>query len=307
MQIRLLGTAAGGGVPQWNCNCPICREARLGSGRVQPRTQCSVAITADERHWFLVNASPDIRTQLEQFPALQPPAERARGSAIEAILLTSADLDHTLGLLSVREGEQLVVHATAAIERCLTEGISISPVLRDFCGLRWIEAAPQLSPLRLRDGAESGLLYEMIPLPGGPPRFMRRAGTAPNSANVAGYRISDKKTGGRALVLPGVARIDSKLRSLLAECDVLLFDGTFWSENEMSERGVGTLSASEMGHVPISGAQGSLKVLAELKLRHKIYIHINNTNPILVEDSGERAQVMAAGCAVGMDGMDFVV
>src|SRR5438552_358890 len=139
MRIRLLGTAAGGGVPQWNCNCLVCREARSATGRVRPRTQSSVAITADDRHWFLLNASPDIRMQLEQFPPLQPPVEQPRGSVIEAILLTNADLDHTLGLLSLREGGHLTVHGTRAIERSLTEGLSIAPVLGAFCKLEWIE------------------------------------------------------------------------------------------------------------------------------------------------------------------------
>src|SRR5437867_3409985 len=135
MRIRLLGTAAGGGVPQWNCNCGICREARAGNGRVQPRTQSSVAVSADGGRWFLLNASPDIRTQIEQFPPLQPPAGRTRGSPIEGVLLTNADLDHTLGLLLLREGEKLAVHATPQVRKTLTDGLSLAPTMDSFCGL----------------------------------------------------------------------------------------------------------------------------------------------------------------------------
>src|SRR6185369_11054584 len=147
MRIRLLGTAAGGGVPQWNCNCPVCREARAGHGRVQPRTQSGVAVSADGRRWFLLNASPDLRAQIETFPPLQPPAGKTRGSPIEAVLLTNADLDHSLGLLLLREGEKLFVHATKSVRRSLTDGISIAPTLNSFCSAEWIEPPATLSPL----------------------------------------------------------------------------------------------------------------------------------------------------------------
>jgi pyrroloquinoline quinone biosynthesis protein B len=306
MRIRLLGAAAGGGVPQWNCNCAVCREARAGTGRVQPRTQSSVAVSADGRRWFLLNASPDIRAQIETFPPLQPPAGKTRGSPIEAVLLTNADLDHTLGLLLMREGEKLLVHATANVRRSLTQGISIAPVLESFCSIEWTQPPAIPSPLSCRDGSQSGLLYQAIPLPGRPPRFMQGL-AMPSAGNVIGYRIIDGKTGGRLLFLPDIAALDEALLRLLPECDVLLFDGTFWSENEMQERGAGNFPASGMGHMPISGEGGSLKILAELKVKHKIYLHINNTNPILMEDSPEQAAVTAAGCAVGLDGMELLI
>lgn len=306
MRIRLLGAAAGGGVPQWNCSCPVCREARAGTGRVQPRTQSSVAVSADGRRWSLLNASPDIRAQIETFPPLQPPAGKTRGSPIEAVLLTNADLDHTLGLVLLREGEKLFVHATANVRQSLTQGISIAPALESFCGMEWIQPPAKPSPLPYRDGPQSGLLYQAIPLSGRPPRFMNRT-TRPSAGNVIGYRIVDGKTGGRLLFLPDVAALDERLLRLLPECDVLLFDGTFWSENEMQERGAGNFPASGMGHVPISGEGGSLKIFSKLKVEHKIYLHINNTNPILLEDSPERAAVTAAGCAVASDGMELLI
>lgn len=304
--MRLLGTAAGGGVPQWNCHCPVCREARTGSGRVRPRTQSSVAISANGKNWFLLNASPDIRSQIENFAPLHPSGENLRYSPIEGVLLTNADLDHSLGLLLLREGEKLHIHATANVRKALTEGVSLQPTLESFCGSKWTEPPTVPQPLPLRNGSPSGLTYEAIPLPGKPPRFMKSRLQA-GPGNVIGYRITDEKTGGRLLFLPDIAEIDARLRCVLPDCDVLLFDGTFWSQNEMRDRGVGTLSAADMGHLPISCPAGSMKFLAELPTRHKIYTHINNTNPILIEDSPERAAVQAAGCMVGEDGMTIEI
>jgi pyrroloquinoline quinone biosynthesis protein B len=305
MQIHLLGTAAGGGVPQWNCNCAGCREARNGNGRVRPRTQSSVAISADGQHWFLLNASPDIREQIGTFPPLRPSGDTIRNSPIEGVLLTNADLDHTIGLLLLREGDRLCIRATSAVRLALTEGISIGQTLDSFSGTAWIEPPMKPQPLLRRDGSPSGLTYEALPLPGKPPRFFRQKPA--RSENVVGYRISDEKSGGRLLFIPDVAEISKTVSSVLPECDVLLFDGTFWSENEMREQGVGTVSAADMGHVAISGETGSLKVLAKLRIQHKIYTHINNTNPILIEDSRESAEVKSAGCVVGCDGMEFEI
>jgi pyrroloquinoline quinone biosynthesis protein B len=306
MRIHLLGTAAGGGVPQWNCNCAVCQEARRRNGRVQPRTQSSVAVSADGQHWFLLNASPDIRAQIENFPPLRPSGNKARNSPIEGVLLTNADLDHSLGLLLLREGEKLCIHATNAVRVALTEGISIGPTLDFFCGTEWIEPPTRPQSLRKRDSSASGLTYEAIPLYGKSPRFMKGK-EARSTTNTVGYRITDDKTGGRLLFLPEVAGASEGISRLLSNCDALLFDGTFWSENEMRERGVGTLSAADMGHLPISGETASLNALAKLGIKHKIYTHINNTNPILIEDSPECAAVKAAGCIVGQDGMEIEI
>ncbi len=306
MRVTLLGTAAGGGVPQWNCNCAVCREARAATGRVLPRTQSSVAVSADGARWFLLNASPDIRQQIERTPQLRPPAGRVRGSPIEAVLLTNADLDHTLGLFVLREGEKLAVHASAKVQQSLTQGLALAPVLRSYCGLEWTAPPAKAAPLRCRDGSPSGLLYQAISLPGRPPKFSDGPATL-STGHAAGYRLTDENTGGRLLFLPQVGALDGALIALLAECSALLFDGTFWSENEMKEGGVGDVSASGMGHLPISGPGGSLKFLAYVKVEHKIYFHINNTNPILVEDSPERHAVLAVGCTVGLDGMEIVI
>jgi len=303
MQIHLLGTAAGGGVPQWNCACAVCREARAATGRVRPRTQSSVAISADGRSWFLLNASPDIRPQIENFGPLQP-FGNGRNSPIEGVLLTNADLDHTLGLMLLREGEKLRVHATPNVRQALTEGISFQPALESFCGTDWIEPSTVPTALLCRDGSRSGLRYQSIALPGKPPRFVKNKTAA---GNVVGYHITDETTGGRLLFLPDVGELNSTILQWLPNCDALLFDGTFWSQNEMRDQGLGNLTAADMGHAPVSGESGSLKLLAELQVQHKIYTHINNTNPMLLENSPETAAVMAAGCKVGRDGMDFKI
>jgi len=177
-------------------------------------------------------------------------------------------------------------------------------VLENFSGTHWTEPPLQPAPLLRRAASPSGLTYQAIPLPGKPPRFMKSQST---EGHVVGYQITDAKTGGRLLFLPDVAQMNDTLLKWLPQCDALLFDGTFWSETEMREQGLGTLCAADMGHVPISGATGSLKALAELKIPHKIYTHINNTNPILIEDSPEATALKAAGCAVGHDGIDFEV
>jgi pyrroloquinoline quinone biosynthesis protein B len=306
MQIRLLGTAAGGGVPQWNCNCQVCREARVPNGRVHPRTQSSVAISADGQRWFLLNASPDLRSQIESNEELQPPRTITRGSPIDSVLLTNADLDHTAGLLFLREGEKLTVHAPANVQAALVESLAFGPTLERFCGVRWIEPPATIGPLLHRDGSPSGLSYQALALRGESPRFYRKT-SGPSEGNVIAYYVVDTLTGGRLIYAPQVGSFEKDLLRLLPECDVLLFDGTFWSENELAEAGAGTLPASAMGHVPIGGDGGSLKVLAGLNVKHKIYTHINNTNPILLRDSPEQTTLIAAGCAVGADGMQLLI
>jgi pyrroloquinoline quinone biosynthesis protein B len=306
MRIILLGTAAGGGLPQWNCNCPNCREARTGSGRIAPRTQSSVAVSADGKTWFLLNASPDLRVQLESVPRLHPQAKTLRNTNIEAVLLTNADLDHTLGLLLMREGGEIRVHATSQVREALTRGISLAPTLRSFGGIRWTKPPRKLSPLRRRDGSRSGLRYQAVDVVGKPPRFMKGRQSIGLGHSV-GYRIVDEKSGGRLLFLPDVAVPDEAIIAALSDCDVLLFDGTFWSENEMRKLGVGNLFAKQMGHVPISGRKGSLKQLAPLQVGRKIYTHINNTNPILRKNSPEYGAVRAAGVEVGHDGVEIVI
>jgi pyrroloquinoline quinone biosynthesis protein B len=305
MLLHLLGTAAGGGFPQWNCNCENCRGVRTGTVRATPRLQAGLALSADGHRWFLVGASPDIRLQIESFPPLKPRGP-VRGSPLEGVLLASADLDHILGLLMLREGGQLAIHATRAVQSALTEGLTVRPVLERYGDRVWVEPAVDPEPLRLRDGTPSGLLYQAFPVPGKPPRY-RDGHAAPDPGDCVGYRIEDQKTGGKLVVLHGTARLDRTVFRHLEGCDAALFDGTFWSEHEMSQTGAGNGTASEMGHLPIGGSDGSLARLGALPIAHKIYWHINNTNPILRDDSPERRAVDEAGLKVGWDGLELTL
>jgi pyrroloquinoline quinone biosynthesis protein B len=251
----------------------------------------------------LLNASPDVRTQIELFPVLSPCGE-VRGTNIAGILLTNADLDHTLGLLVLREDERLTVHATAAVRQALTGDGGLADVLGHYCGVEWRNPPADLAPLLCRDGARSGLQYAAFPVPGQPPRYLRDRASASGEYCV-GYILVDETTGGTLLYLPGVAALDETVMSRVCGCDALLLDGTFWSNDEMQIIGVGGLSAAEMGHLPVGGPDGSLERIAQLPIRRKIYIHINNTNPMLIEDSPAHRAVRAAGADIGWDGLEL--
>jgi pyrroloquinoline quinone biosynthesis protein B len=305
MRVKLLGTAAGGGFPQWNCDCPNCLAARAGEPRASPRLQCCVAIGDDDgRRWFLIGASPDIRAQLEMLP--RPSGGRSRGSVVEGVLLPSADLDQALGLFALREGDPIRVFATPAVQRALREGLNLDGVLGEYCGVEW-PPLPVDRPgeLTWHDGALSGITCRAFAVPGKPPRYRERAAT-PDPLDSVGFRLVDERTGGRLIVAPGLAGLDDALVGRLADCDVLLLDGTFWGERELEEvRRQASTPASAMGHLPVGGPGGSLERLADLPVPRKIYLHINNTNPMLLDDSPERKEFEAAGFEVGRDGLEF--
>jgi pyrroloquinoline quinone biosynthesis protein B len=305
MQVRVLGSAAGGGFPQWNCNCANCHGVRTGTIPARPRLQCSVSLSGDGGRWFLLHASPDVRLQIESFPPLLP-AGGVRGTGVAGVLLTAADLDQALGLLVLREGLAAVVHATAAVRRSLAEGLRLDEVLGCYCPLEWREPPPEPAPLRDAGGNPSGLTYQAFAVPGKPPRY-REGRAAPSPGDTVGYRFVDERTGGRLCFLPSVAAWDNTVAAGVRDADALLFDGTFWDEEELVRTGAGSLRAGEMGHLPVGGPDGSLAHLAPLEIRRKVYVHINNTNPMLREDSPERQAVEAAGVAVGWDGMEFTL
>ena len=245
MHVRLLGTAAGGGFPQWNCGCLNCRTARSDPRRAVARMQTCVAVSADGRRWFLVGASPDIRSQIESFPPLRGNGS-VRGSALEGILLAGADLDHVLGLFVLREASRLCILATTAVRRSVREGLRLDVVLTRYRRLEWLEPPDRLTPLRLADGSPSGLLLEAFPAPGKPPRY-REGSADPDPGDCVGYLVEDQQTRGRLAILPGVAAIDAPILRRLHGCDAVLIDGTFWSEHELSEVGAGNTPASADG------------------------------------------------------------
>jgi pyrroloquinoline quinone biosynthesis protein B len=294
--IRVLGSAAGGGFPQWNCDCPGCRAVRDGSRPCRPRTQSSVVVSADRRRWFLLNASPDIRAQIESFPALHP--RDGRMTPLDAVLLTDAELDHTLGLLLLREGRGIDLHATEAVRETLVNGTSLLRTLEAYCPVRWHPVVPDA------DAALSdGLSYRAFDVP---TTKRARFGSETEKGRVVGYRLTDERTGRSAIYLPGVQAL-TPVRDQLDGCACVLVDGTCWRDDELVQLGLADKTAREMGHLPIDGPGGSLEQLAPLPIKRKIYIHINNTNPILLDDSPERRTVEQHGMEVAMDGLELRV
>jgi pyrroloquinoline quinone biosynthesis protein B len=302
MHVILLGTAAGGGFPQWNCWCPTCRIARDDPARAHTRTQSSIAFSADGVRWFLGNASPDVREQLAQLPRVE--VTGVRHVPVEGIVLTDAELDHTLGVTLLREGRLLQIIATPSVIRTIAEDSRVLPVTQAFAVVQTVEVAlGEATPLDYRDGSPSGLTIEMKAVRGDPPRFARKEEVG---HTVAAF-ITDTASGRTCAFVPGCGGLGPKLLARLSEADLLLFDGTFWTDDELIRLGISDRPASSMGHVAISGPEGSLALLSRLDCGQKVYTHINNTNPMLIEGSPERTAVEAAGMLVGMDGMRFEI
>lgn len=304
MYVRLLGTADGGGFPQWNCHCTNCQGVRSGTLQARPRLQSCVAISADYIQWFLLNASPDIRQQIEAFPPLTPLPDAPHGNHIAGILLTDAHLNHTLGLLLLRESIHQTIYATSTVRHALTEGLTLSPVLSHYCTIEWRKPSAKWTPLCYEDHSPSGLLYAAFAIPNKPPPYMRGP-QAHTTGDRIGYRFLDETTGGRLVFMPGVGALNESIMSYLSPCDALLIDGTFWRENEMQTGFGNNSTALSMGHLPVNGPKGSLKAIASLPIKHKIYMHINNTNPMLVENSPEHLLVKATGVEIGWDGLEL--
>lgn len=304
MQVLLLGTAAGGGFPQWNCWCACCRVARSEPRLARPRTQSSAAISRDGQHWFLLNASPDVRDQLARLPQAERPDDAPRHVPIEGVLLTDAELDHSLGLVLLREARELRLYATPPVVSILEHESRILSITRAFADVTVTEL-PLERPLALcyRDGLPSGLTVEAFPVPAGPPQFALRAPVG----HTVGLLIREEETGPTCAFVPGCGDLDASLLARLGRVDALLFDGSFWHDDELARAGVGSKTAREMDHLPMAGEGGSLAQLAALPCRHRVYTHINNTNPVLLEQSAEREAVVRAGLVVGYDGLRLTI
>jgi pyrroloquinoline quinone biosynthesis protein B len=305
MHVRILGSAAGGGVPQWNCNCSNCAAARAGSMTVRPRTQSSVAVSADGRVWFLLNVSPDIRQQILSFPTLGPPEGAPRGTAIAGCVLTDAELDHTAGLLLLREGGPLRIHCTTTVRRWLNRFLLVEPILACFCRPTWHDFVSDTAvDLLLPDGTLSGLRIRAFEVDRHVPRFVTGEGSSAAGA-VSGLEAEDTRTSARLIYVPCLGSWSPALERLCQGADCLLIDGTFWDDAEPFCFGIGKRKARAMGHLPVSGMEGSLSWLGGLNVRHRVYVHINNTNPMLNEDGPEYRQVTERGVRIGMDGDSF--
>ena len=304
MHIRVLGAAAGGGFPQWNCNCRNCDGVRRGRLRARARTQSSLAISGDGRDWVLCNASPDVAAQIRAFPALQP-ARELRDTALCGVVLVDAQIDHTTGLLMLREGPRLAVYCTAQVQEDLTHGNPIFTVLGHFCGVDWHPVMPDGRSSFQVAGAR-WLSFTAVPLTSKPPPFSPHR-DAPRPGDNIGLQVRDVRTQRTLFYAPGVAAIEPHLWPLLTEADCVMLDGTFWTDDELIGLGISSKRAADMGHLPQSGPGGMLEALARLPAARKILIHINNTNPILDEESPERARLREAGVEVAHDGMEITL
>lgn len=301
MKIRILGSAAGGGFPQWNCNCSNCRGIRRGTLRATPRTQSSVAVSVDGRRWVLFNTSPDIRAQLEAFPAIQP-REGKRDTGIAAIVYMDSQIDHTTGLLMLREGCPHQVYCTDSVYEDLTTGFPIFRMLEAWNG--GIERHRILldNPFTI-SGIENLRLTPISLTSKAPPYSPHRHNPQPGD-NI-GILIENRISGKKVFYAPGLGVVEEHLLPVMRDADCLLVDGTFWREDEMMVTGVGSKPASAMGHLPQSGPGGMIETMNRFSKPRKILIHINNTNPILNEDSPERAELAHHHIEVAYDGMEL--
>ena len=295
MWVRVLGSAAGGGSPQWNCDCAVCSAVRAGAAH--PRTQSSVAVSLDRRTWFLFNASPDVRTQIEAHPDLHPGPDRT--TPLAAVLLTDAELDHTLGLLLLREARALRLYATPAVHKTLQDGSGLLRLLERYCAPEWRPVTPG-ADLVLAEGL-TGRAFDV------PTTKADRFGLGLDHGRVVGYRLTDEHTSRTLVYLPGVQALTPAVRAQIEGCDCLLIDGTCWQDDELIRLGLAGRTSREMGHLPVGGPDGSLAQLPAPGARRTIFVHLNNTNPILLDGSPERRLVQDRGLEVAMDGLEVQV
>lgn len=292
----ILGAAAGGGYPQWNCNCEVCRLAWAGDTRVCARSQTSLAVHLGEKGWLLVNASPDLRTQIMRNSVLHPKGE-GRGSPIAAVLLTGAEIDQAAGLLHLRERQAFTLFATPATLAALKDNPVFDVLAPDLVYRQVVMPGGSVDLGDVR--------AELFPVPGKVPLFLER-GESPIEETDANVGVEFTLDGKRLVFMPGAAAITSAIRERLQRAEAVLFDGTLFTDDEMIASGTGYKTGRRMGHMPIDGPEGSLATLAKLPAR-RIYIHINNTNPILIAGSPQRRQVEAAGIEIAEDGMEIVL
>ncbi|HEY8024287.1 MAG TPA: pyrroloquinoline quinone biosynthesis protein PqqB [Burkholderiaceae bacterium] len=313
MKIIVLGAAAGGGFPQWNCNCNNCSGLRRGTIAAVPRTQSSIAVSSNSRDWVLVNASPDILAQIKATPELQP-ARAPRDSGIAAVMLTDSQIDHVAGLLMLREGKALPLYCTDSVWQDLSIEFPLTKVLSHYCGVsrHSLAVADFTGNRNARDGAAtaipgiSDLRFTPIAVKSkAPPYSSRSAGPEPGD-NIA-LIIEHLKTRKMLFYAPGLSEIHPQVEAAMREADCLLIDGTFWAADEMIRAGFSKKSARDMGHLPQSGAGGMIEVLEAVGTKRKVLVHINNTNPILDENSPERAILAQKGIEVAYDGMEIIL
>jgi pyrroloquinoline quinone biosynthesis protein B len=308
MKILILGSAAGGGFPQWNCNCPNCDGVRKGSIKAKARTQSSIAVSSNGVDWVLINASPDILFQLRSNPALQP-GRAIRDSGIAAVMVMDAQIDHITGLLMLREGKKKMnLYCTDSVWDDLNHGLPLAKVLGHYCGVEHHEIAglsadqTRFAPIEVP--GISGIRFHPLPLKSkAPPYSPHRANPQPGDNN--GLLIENLETGKTLFYAPGLGEIEPHVLDAMQQADCVLVDGTVWTGDEMITLGLTQKTAADMGHLQLAGDGGMIETLDGIGDRRKVLIHINNTNPILNEDSAQRAQLAQHGIEVAFDGMEI--
>ena len=307
MHVKVLGSAAGGGYPQWNCNHPNSRRARNADPHASARTQSSIAVSADGQRWLLCNASPDLRQQINDNRVLQPAGEGPlRASPIQAVMLTNADVDHVTGLLTLRESQAFNLYATSRVLGVLAANSIFNVLNPAFVSRRPIALDEPFRPLAA-DGSELGLTLTAFAVPGKVALWLEDTAKGVDIGAVTedtiALDIRDTVSGRGFFYIPACARMTDELAARIRGAELVFFDGTLWVDDEMIRDGVGSKTGQRMGHLSVSGAGGSMELLAGLGVKRKVFIHINTTNPILLDDSAERAAVVARGWEVAYDGM----
>jgi len=304
LEAVVLGSAAGGGFPQWNSNTPACRRARAGDMAARPRTQASLAVSANGRDWFVLNASPDLRLQIEATAALHP-REGLRSSPIAGVIVPGGDVDAVAGLLHLRERHRFSVYAPARV-LVVIDANPIFHVLAPDCVER-VELALERQIELAGTGGPSGIAVVAFAVPAKVPLYLEKDGQDPGIAeegDAVGLQIIDSGTGRSFFFIPGCAAITDRLRLRLTGSELVFFDGTLWRDDEMIRLGVGNKTGRRMGHISMSGDNGAIAAFGDLDVKRRIFIHINNSNPALLDDSPERRAAEAAGWEIAYDGME---
>lgn len=307
MIIKILGSAAGGGFPQWNCNGVHSANVRAKRPGYRPRTQSSLAVSVDGKHWVLLNASPDLRQQINDTAELHPSTDGGlRNSPIKAVIVTNADVDHIAGLINLREGQRFAIYGSDRVLATLAAN-SIFNVCAPENVPRITFELDKPTPL-VGDGIDLGLTVEAFAVPGKIALFLEKGGEDQNygsrEGDTIGLKITEAKTGKSFFYIPGCAEVDGPLAQRIGGADLIFLDGTLFTDDEMVAQGLSHKTGQRMGHISISGPEGSIAALEPLGIKRRIYVHINNSNPVLDENSEARKLVNAAGWEVGHDGME---
>jgi pyrroloquinoline quinone biosynthesis protein B len=308
LRVVVLGAAAGGGVPQWNCGCPVCLKARTSDPELRS-TQASIAISVDGAHWFLINASPDLRQQVTATAQLHPKAGQLRHSPISGVILTNGEIDAVAGLLSMREGWPFTIYAHAKVLSILHSNSIFNVLNENNVKRRPIEVDAAFEP-ELPDGSASGISVLPFAVPGKSAWYLEgkaHPGGSDGAGDTLGLRIAETATGKYFLFIAACADVTDDLKSRLAGAPLVFFDGTVWRDDELIVAGLGNKTGQGMGHIAMSGDRGAIESLAGLYIGQKMFLHINNSNPALLSDSAERKLAERAGWQIPADGTEIVL